>query len=523
MRILTVEQMRKAEQRAIEELAVPSLVLMERAGEAVADAAAGLLAPAPAEGAKVVVVCGSGNNGGDGMVAARHLAARGHLVTVFLAAPLSSLRGDARRQRERLSGEGIPLLDLSRPGSLAAASSALLSADLVVDALLGIGVSRPVEGHLAEVVEAVNGTPAPVVSVDVPSGLDPDTGFASGAVVMADLTVTLGWPQPGILLFPGARLAGEVVVADIGLPEASLEGVGETGSLLTPSDVVAAFPPRDPEGHKGDYGHLLVVAGSAGKGGAAVLACLGALRAGAGLVTCALPASILHLPQASIPEVMTVPLPETERGGAASAGLLAAERMCGERDALAMGPGLGTEEETVRLVRELLARTTLPAVVDADALNALGRDLAPLRSRAHATVLTPHPGEMGRLLGRDARAVQRDRLGAARECARLSGCVTVLKGARTLVAAPDGRWWLCAEGNPGMATAGSGDVLTGMTGALLARGVPPAVAACAAVLLHASAGDLAASDLTEEAMTASDLAGRIGPALARLREGSSPC
>jgi len=518
VKIVTAEQMRAIDRRASRAPGIPEATLMENAGAALAEQALAMLG---GRSGPVVVACGPGNNGGDGFAAARHLLARGVEVLCLLAAPRTSFRGAARRHLAVAMKAGVPFADAAAPARLRRAAPALSGAALVVDAILGTGVSRDVEGHLAEVVSAVNGSPAPVLSADVPSGLDATTGLPRGETVVADVTVTFGWPKLGLFLSPGAAFAGEVVVADIGFPEGAAEGVDIRGSLLAGEAVERAFPPRLRDSHKGDFGHLLVVAGSAGKVGAGVLSCQGALRSGAGLVTYALPASAVHAPLAAIPEIMTFPLPETGSGAISHASRVAVERMAARCDALVVGPGLGTEEETSRLVKDLLSSAEAPAVVDADGLNALGSDLAFLRPRGERTVLTPHPGEMARLLGTGAGAVQADRVASATACAAASGCTVVLKGAATLVARADGTWFLNPTGNPGMATAGTGDVLAGMIGALLARGVEPAEAACAAVFLHGRAGDLAAEELGEEAMTAGDLLGHIGPALCGLREGRS--
>ncbi len=485
---------------------------MENAGGALCER----LIEASGEGT-VAAVCGPGNNGGDGFAAARRLAERGRDAHILLACPRHSLRGAARKQFDAAEQAGIAVVDISTSGRLDESRPMLERAAMVVDALFGTGLARPLAGHLSGVVAAMNASPGLVVSADVPSGVDADSGRILGAAVAADLTVTFAYPKPGLFLPPGSAHTGKVAVADIGIPVEAEEGIDLPGSLLDGTAVTAVFPPRPRGSHKGDFGHLLVVAGSAGKVGAGILAAEGALRSGAGLVTLALPASAVHVPLSVLPEVMTAPLAETGEGMLALAGRTAAGRLAAERDALAIGPGLGTGEETVEMVRALLGSVEAPAVVDADALNALGSDLVFLRPRGGCTILTPHPGEMGRLLGVTAAEVQADRTGAAVRCARESGCVTVLKGAGTVVAHPDGRWFINPTGNPGMATAGAGDVLTGMIGALLAQGIEPLDAACGAVFLHGRAGDLAAEELTPEAMTARDLAGRIGPALRATR------
>ncbi len=518
MVLLTPKQMREMDRLAIKVLRIPSLVLMENAAVAVADQVTARL------GQKTLVVsvlCGPGNNGGDGMAAARHLTERGHEVTVFLSAPRSAYRGDARAQLRILGRLGIPVSPASSVGGVTRARKRFEMSDVVVDALFGTGLGRNVTGNEALLVDAVGACLGLVIAVDVPSGVDAGTGAVRGQAVAADVTVTLGWPKPGLVLFPGAEHAGEVVVADIGIPSSLLDQVNPSGAILDRACVAAAYPPRWRDTHKGIYGHLLVFAGSAGKSGAAILAVRGALRAGAGLVTAALPAASVTAMNAACPEAMTAALPETPEGSVSLKGKTALLRLAAERSAVALGPGLTQQEQTVELVRAFVGSAQCPTVVDADALNAVGADLDLLRGRGGNCVLTPHPGEMGRLMGITTEEVLRDRVGTALRCAERSGCVVVLKGARTIVASPDGRYFVNPTGNPGMASAGTGDVLTGMVGALLAMGRDPVAAASAAVYLHGAAGDLAAERVGEYSLTAGDLTDSIGPALAEILKNSA--
>jgi NAD(P)H-hydrate epimerase len=447
------------------------------------------------------------------MVAARHLAERGHEVAVFLTVPRASFRGDAKAQLKILSRLRIDVSVLSSPSSYERAFRRVSESDVAVDALFGIGLVRGLEGRWSECVRIVNSCPGMVVAADVPSGLDSEKGHPLGECVASDVTVTFGLPKTGLVLYPGAQYAGEVVVADIGIPRSVVEGIDLPGELINADVLRSVYKDRWPDSHKGTYGHLLVCAGSSGKLGAGILAARGALRSGAGLVTLAVPASALHEVDASTPEVMAAPLPETPEGVLSSKGINALKRMISERDALAIGPGVSTHPEVKELVREVLRNDGFPAVVDADALNVLGPDLEFLRTRGHLTVLTPHPGEMARLLGVGTHDVQSDRVGCAIDCAQISGCIVVLKGAGTVVAQPEGRFYINTTGNPGMATGGTGDVLTGMIGALMAMGFDALVSALAAVSLHGSAGDLAAQRVTEHALTAADLVDSLGPAL----------
>jgi len=514
LKIVTPSQMREIDRRAIEGLAIPSLVLMENAGSSVVDE---ILERVERERIKVSVLCGPGNNGGDGMVAARHLFDRGHEVAVFLGVPRASFHGDAKVQLRILSRLGVEISVLSSPSSMERALSRVAGSDVVIDALFGTGLDKPLEGHWAQCVRIVNSCPGLVVSADVPSGLDSVRGLPLGECVTADVTVTFGLPKTGLVLYPGAQYAGDVVVADIGIPRSVVEEMEIEGNLIGADTLETVFGRRWPDTHKGSYGHLLVCAGSAGKLGAGILAARAATRTGAGLVTLAVPLSALHHVNASTPEVMAAALPENAEGTLSDKGLIALKEMALERDALAIGPGLSTHPDVAILVRRLLESIRTPAVVDADALNVLGTDLEFLRERGSFTVLTPHPGEMARLLAASVSDIQEDRVGSALACARKSGCVVVLKGAGTIVAHPDGRYFLNRTGNPGMATGGTGDVLTGMIGAVLAMGHDPLMSAMASVFLHGAAGDHALEKIPETALIASDIIDSLGPALRELR------
>ncbi len=502
--------MRKIDNRAIEDLGIPSLVLMESAGVCVADE---IEQRFPDGILKVTVICGPGNNGGDGMVISRHLSDRGHEVVTFLAAPRSSYKKDAKVQLKTISKLNLPVITIPKSGNLETLRKRISESEIVVDALFGTGMERDVGGIYADLVEIISSAAGTVFSVDIPSGLNGLTGLPLGTAVTADVTVSLAYPKLGLVLFPGASYAGEVVVGDIGIPEAATDGLTIEGSTVEPVDVCEAFTERWPDTHKGTYGHLLVVAGSTGRAGAGILTSNGALRSGTGLVTLALPSSAVTAADAVALEVMTEPLPETLEGTISHAGLQAIMSLLDDMDALAIGPGLTVHEETSRLVLDVLASTDLPVVIDADALNALDGELKLIQARGGHTVLTPHPGEMGRLLGVSTAQVQADRVGAAQKCAKKSGAVVVLKGARTIVTQPDGSYYINMTGNPGMATAGSGDVLTGMIGALLARGLDPIASSLASVFLHGAAGDHAADRMTEHSVTAGDLLEDIGPTL----------
>ena len=514
MRVLNTAQMRDADRRAAADARVPSLVLMEEAGRQVAAALEARWPPRP--GRRIAVVCGKGNNGGDGFVAARLLAARGAAARVYLAAPEAAVGGDAAVNLSALRPAGVPVVDVSTPAAWAAARSDVDGCDLIVDALFGTGLTRPLAGHWRTVAAGLDAAPPPVVSVDLPSGLSADTPRAIGAAVSAALTVTLGAPKLPLLLGPAAARAGAVVVADIGIPAAVVEGLaGPRVTVITRAWARRQVPRRRPETHKGHYGRVLVAAGSTGKTGAAGLAALGALRAGAGLVTVATPRVCQPVVAALAPEPMTVGLDHDGDGlvRAEAAAAVLAERC----DVLAVGPGLGRGAGVTRFVRELVDRAPVPTVLDADALHAFAGDLAGLRGRAdRPLVVTPHAGEMGRLVGRPADDVEAHRLDAARDLAAAQGVFVVLKGARTLVATPAGEVRINVTGNPGMATGGVGDVLTGVLAGWLAQ-LPDVEAACGlAVCAHGLAGDLAAAEQGEPGLVAGDVARRLGPALRAL-------
>jgi NAD(P)H-hydrate epimerase len=524
MRIFSAEAMARLDRAAVEELGVPSLVLMENAALGLAEAVARSF---PAAGT-VAIFCGPGNNGGDGLALARHLAIRGYDVTCFLAFGGREPRGDAATQLaicRRLAPELLRLTELPAGEDPAAALSAAREADLVVDALFGTGLARPLAGWFAGLVEGLDALPVPKLAVDLPSGLAGSRSDLFGPHLRADVTVTFGAPKPAQIFPPAADAVGELVVADLGIPLSVLDrggaGEGEDELHLLLAEEAAALlpPPRAAGAHKGDFGHLLVVAGATGKAGAAILAARAAVRSGAGLVTAAVPEPIVQTVDGGSIESMSLALPAGAGGrlaaGAADA-ILAAAR---GKDALALGPGLGQGDPEAGEIRRAVLECDLPLALDADGVNAFAGRAAELAVRRAPTVLTPHPGELGRLLGTATAEVSADRPGAARRAARETGAVVVLKGHLTLVATPEGAVWVAATGNPGLATGGTGDVLTGMVGAFLAQGYEPLEAALLGVHLHGLAGDLAAAARGEIALAAGDLIEHLPAAFRTLAEG----
>ena len=513
MRVLTPAQMREAERRTIDDRGVPSLHLMERAGEEVVAAIEAHVASRPGA---ATVLCGRGNNGGDGWVVARLLRRRGWDVAGILFACVDDVAGDARTNLDRAREAGVAVAQVLDAGGWDRCRRRLAVRGLVVDALFGTGLKRPLAGLLATVADDVDAAGAPVVAIDLPSGLLADLSRPLGPCPKATLTVTLGAPKLALALCP--EPAGRVVVADIGIPADVIAAVeGPRIELLTAEAIRPAVSVRPAESHKGDYGRVAIVAGSRGRTGAARLAGLGALRAGAGLVTVATAASCLGL-VAQEPEYMTLGLPDAE-GVVTGAGL--EELLAGPWDVVAAGPGLGVGPGCRAIVDALLDRPGRgPLLLDADALTVCAEDPGCLRGRPETpVVITPHPGEMARLAGVTVAEIQRDRVGAAHGLATTHGVHVVLKGARTIVAAPDGAVSINTTGNPGMATGGSGDVLTGVVAAWLGQVEDIGGAVALAVYLHGLAGDLAAREMGETGLIARDIARHLGPAVEKLTAG----
>ena len=489
--VLTAAEMRAADTAAAGELGVPTLLLMENAGRGLAE-----IARRERGGGRgpIVFVCGPGSNGGDGFVAARHLAVAGIPVRVLLVAPAAQARGDAAVALAAADRLQIPIEDGSGWTDPAAWRARLDGAAVVVDALFGTGFHGPVRGAAAPALEAMNQVDARKLAVDIPTGLDADTGRAAGLVFRADVTATMGAWKLGLAV-DAAGPAGQVEVVGLGVPVARGEGAARA-FLLDGAGIAARLPRRTADAHKGSSGHLLVVAGSAGKTGAALLVGRAALRAGAGLVTVASTAAGQTALDAKTLEVMTARYGDSDDPAALQT-TPAIEALAARMQAIAIGPGIPTGAGMRLVVRDLAARLPMPMVIDADGLNALGTDAAGLLAGAPAPrVLTPHPGEMGRLVGKSIADVQADRVGEARALASSARAVVVLKGARTVIAAPDGRVFINPIACGALATAGSGDVLCGVTGALLARRMDPLTAVQVAVYVHGRAGE--------------DLAGRFG-------------
>jgi NAD(P)H-hydrate epimerase len=513
VRILTAAQMREADRFTIEDIGIPSLVLMENAGrQVVAAIEAGYEQQLAG---RVAVLCGRGNNGGDGFVVARTLLQRGVDTSVFVISSLGDVRGDARTNLDILGRLGVTVVEIADEQSWELHFSEISQCTLIVDAILGTGLKAAVSGMLETVIADINAADIPIIAVDLPSGLSADTPQLLGDCVNAAMTVTLAAPKLPLVLPPGEEHAGDVVIADIGIPYEVIEGLdGAHVDLLTPEQLRELVEPRTADSHKGDFGRLTVVAGSVGKTGAAFLAGMGALRSGAGVVTVATPASCLPIVASMAPELMTEPL--DEQGGGISAAAI--ERTLDlQHDIIACGPGLGRSRGASAFVFALVDRATVPLVLDADALTLLAEEPGRLVGRDDRDVIiTPHPGEMARLAGVPVDEVQANRLEVAADFATTHRVYVVLKGHRTVIATPAGRVFINPTGNPGMATAGTGDILTGMVGAWLAQLLDAEAACRLAVFLHGAAGDRAENARGQVAMTAADLLAHLGDALAAL-------
>jgi NAD(P)H-hydrate epimerase len=505
--------MQALDRRTITEAHVPSPVLMERAGEGIVrhlEEHCG-----PARGKTITILCGKGNNGGDGLVVARLLHRRRAQIHVVLLTAVANLGRDAATMYRRLV-RVIGRTAIVHFRSVDQVRPLLASSDILVDALLGTGLSSLVTGTYREAIELINSAGKPIIAIDIPSGLHADTGTTLGSAIRATLTIACGLPKLGLYVNAGIDQAGAIRVADIGIPPAYVDAIESRTLLLTSDSAFQALPARAPSSHKGTFGHVGIIAGSVGKTGAAALAARAALRVGAGLVTVATPSSVNDVLESKLLEAMTMPLPETKARTLARSGLDRVLAFIQARTAIAIGPGLSTHHETIELVQSLMKHLDRPSVLDADALNALAGRASLLTECPTPPILTPHPGEMARLeVDATTHSVNADRIGTARRFARERGVFVVLKGARTVIARPDGLVAICPTGNPGMATAGTGDVLTGMIVGLLAQRVPPWEAACAATYFHGLAGDLASQQLGQPGMLAGDLIAQIPYALQR--------
>ncbi len=487
MLIVTSQQMRNLDKETIEGLGIPGLILMENAGRGVAEAIVTHYLPDAQRG--VTILAGPGNNGGDGFVVARHLFQKGIHVKLAVLAPEEKFKGDALVNYKAASALGLSFAHIMNEEAVSCLQGLFSCSGLIVDAIFGTGLAREVTGRFAKVIETANASGLPIVSVDIPSGLCSDTGQPLGACIKAHLTVTMALAKIGHVTMPGARYTGKLQVVDIGIPEFLVDRAGIKTELFGLDQLRDLIVPRLPDGHKGTFGHLVVLSGSRGKTGACTMVAHGALRSGAGLVTVGCPKSCQGLIATKLTEAMTFGLSETKEATLSKDSIPEIEELCKGKRAACLGPGVGLVDETLDVMRQLSATLSIPMVLDADALTAIGTQHSLLKDCPSARILTPHPGEAARLLGCSTKEIQADRVASAMKISESTGQVVVLKGARTVVASPEGRISINSSGNPGMGTGGMGDVLTGIIGGLLAQGYDPWNAARIGVFVHGYAAD----------------------------------
>jgi NAD(P)H-hydrate epimerase len=521
MKIVTSAEMRAIDRLTTERLGIPSVTLMENAGSAVAEFTVESYPHAKTFG----VICGKGNNGGDGFVAARKLYQAGREVRLLLLADPAELHGDAAINFERLQKISVPRGSADKPsaGSLVIfnawgepAFREVFGCDLLIDAILGSGFQPPVTGVYAEAIAKINAASAPVIAVDIPSGAAGDVmGDQTGAVARADAIVTFTAPRPAHVF--GHLASGPTIIANIGTPDELIQSSLNL-QVITPKEIVQLIAPRPPDSNKGMYGHVLVAGGSLGKTGAAEMAGFSALRTGAGLVTVASPRSVLGIVATYHPELMTEPLSDTDAGSISKEAVEEFERVAEKKTVLAIGPGISRHPSTAEFVRAVVTKSQTPIVLDADGLNAFEKRAEELSGHERTLVLTPHPGEMARLTGLTIPVIQRDRINVARSFAREHQLILVLKGDRTAIAKADGEVWINTTGNPGMATGGTGDILTGIVAGMLAQNPKrDFLAVLTAVYMHGLAGDVAEESMGEQALVATDLITALPETFRRLR------
>ncbi|WP_027339461.1 NAD(P)H-hydrate dehydratase [Halonatronum saccharophilum] len=502
MKLVTGQQMGEIDSYTIEEIGIGGTVLMERAGIEVAKEVIDYLDDK--ESSEVVVLAGKGNNGGDGFVVSRILKERGFKVKTFLIGSKDDVSGDAKVNLDILTNLGILVKDIESKEDLFILKKEVVKADLIVDGLLGTGIEGTLRGLYPRVIELVNESRAVVVSIDIPSGVEAATGKVISCAVKAHKTITFALAKIGLILYPGADYVGELKVVDIGIPKEAINNKNLKVNLIDKAMVSKYLTPRRANTHKGDYGRLLMVGGSSGMTGAASLMAQAALKMGGGLITLGVPRGINAILEVKLTEVMTYPLAEGADGFLTSESLKEIEDLILDRDLLAFGPGIGKGEEIGYIVEGLVKKVNKPLVIDADGLNAiLSLDL--LKKRKQDTVLTPHPGELARLLGVSIQEVEEDRINVAKKFAQEYGVILLLKGARSIIASPKGDIYINPTGNAGMATGGSGDLLTGMISSLIGQGLSSLEASIVAAYLHGLAGDLGSKELTEYSLTPSDL------------------
>jgi hydroxyethylthiazole kinase-like uncharacterized protein yjeF len=523
MKLVTSSQMRNIDKKTIEGIGIPGLELMKKAGSGVALAAKEMLGEI--KNKKVVIFCGRGNNGGDGFVVGRYLSEWGANVQFYITCKKEEVSRDAKTNLQKAEKMSLPITEVLKKEEI----PLKIEADLIVDALFGTGFSGEITGFMKDIVEAINSSGIRVISVDIPSGLHADTGQFTGACIKAERTVTMALPKIGHFFFPGKEMSGKVSVVDIGVPEQVVEEENINLNLIT-EEVKKMLPKRPGDAYKGTCGRVVLIAGSTGLTGAASLASLSSLRAGAGMAILGIPQSLNPILEIKLTEVMTKPLPDVRKKGAlALRGLGEIRELLKWGDCCALGPGLGQHFETIELVRRLISKINMPTVIDADGLNAIAKDVSILKECQAPLILTPHIGELSRLNGVPIGEIAKDRIKYASDFAKEYNCVLVFKGAPTIISEPSGQTYVNPTGNAGMATAGSGDVLTGIIVGLLAQMLMLRKgedirkimldSALAGVYIHGLTGDLAKEEKGEMGMIAGDMMERIPEVLLRIVNG----
>lgn len=514
MYLVYADEMQQMDRLTIESFGIPGRVLMESAGRGATEIL--LRKKSNLNHKSIGVMAGRGNNGGDGFVMARYLAQKGIKVALYLLADKKRVTGDAAANLRLLASLDVPLIELTDREVFLKHKEAMRNHDLWIDAILGTGLKSDVKGFFGEIIKFINNSKKYIFSVDIPSGLNSDTGLPCGIAVCADATATFGFAKTGHILYPGADYTGDLEIVDIGIPPYIADEVAPQQYLITENMAGSYIQPRKQDAHKGNTGHLLVIAASTGKTGAAAMAAGSAIRAGAGLVTLGIPASLNPVLETQIIEAMTFPLPEKTAGTMGADAFVKILTLMAGKQCLAIGPGIGTDPDTMEIVCQIIQASEVPIVIDADGLNSLAGRTDILNTLKAPAVLTPHPGEMARLANITTREVQSNRISCARKFAVKFNIHLVLKGARTIIAHPDGSVYINPTGNPGMASGGMGDVLTGIIAGLITQGLPIKKAAHAGVFLHGAAADCLAEKISPTGFLATEVMNEIPQQIQRM-------
>ncbi|MDP4179979.1 MAG: NAD(P)H-hydrate dehydratase [Bacillota bacterium] len=515
MKVVTPEQMNMIDSEAINKIGIPSIVLMENAALKVVEEV--LKGFDSICGKRIIVIAGKGNNGGDAFAAARHLYNKGALVKVFLTSQKSDIKNDPAINLKIIEKMKIETVELTDSSQIFDLEMELEGCDLILDGIFGTGFKGQVKGLIDEIIDAINNSGKLTIAIDIPSGINGENGKIEGKCIKADKTVTFVLPKIGLSVYPGCDYTGELAVSDIGIPDFIIKSLNIKTNIICKEEVSSIIPVRSSQSSKGDYGRVFIVSGSTGMIGSGCLCANAALRSGAGLVYLGVPASLAGIYQSHLLEPITFPLEDHTKG-------YLADESCGEilkkmqnMKVLAIGPGLSTNENIKEIMINIFENSSIPLVLDADALNAVSEDISMLKKIKVPCVITPHPGEMSRLLGISIKDIQNDRIKLAMKFADKYNVITVLKGMRTIIALPDGNIHINPTGNPGMATAGTGDVLTGIIAGFIGQGMEPEKAAIAGVYIHGLAGDMTAEKMGQHGLIAGDLVKELPYAIKKLQ------